>query len=367
MLENSRVFVRIVSRTLLAASALLASGCNDSLAATPERKSTSAAPIRTAVPAASQAKLENAPPPPGAERVVTFQGACDASGAVELTSHHFAVADDEDNVIRIYDADRGGAPLREVNVSPQLQLARPYDAESDLEAATRLGDRAFFLASHGRTAKAKRDPDRLMFFATTLPTAGSEMRVFGAPYRRLLDDLVNEPRLAPFELQAASQLAPKALGGLNLEGLTAEPDGSLLVGFRSPIPEGRALLIRLLNPLEVLSGQRAKWSSPLRLELQGLGVRSLSTWGRDLLIVAGPSGDGGPFRLFRYDRQHKLTMVSGLDLSGFGPEGLFTPEARDELLVLSDDGTRVMHGKACKKLRDNAMKSFRGVWLKLPK
>lgn len=46
-----------------------------------------------------------------------FTGMCDASGAVELSRDLFAVADDEDNVLRIYDANRGGAPLSSSDVS----------------------------------------------------------------------------------------------------------------------------------------------------------------------------------------------------------------------------------------------------------
>src|SRR4051812_31397526 len=42
---------------------------------------------------------------------VSFVGACDASGAVPIDERHFAVADDEDNVIRVYDAVAGGKPV----------------------------------------------------------------------------------------------------------------------------------------------------------------------------------------------------------------------------------------------------------------
>jgi hypothetical protein len=32
-------------------------------------------------------------------------------------------------------------------------------------------------------------------------------------------------------------------GGLNIEGLAATPDGQLLIGFRNPLSEGKALLL----------------------------------------------------------------------------------------------------------------------------
>ena len=35
--------------------------------------------------------------------------------------------------------------------------------------------------------------------------------------------------------------AAEAEGGFNIEGLAAAPDGSLLIGLRNPIPQGRAL------------------------------------------------------------------------------------------------------------------------------
>jgi hypothetical protein len=55
-----------------------------------------------------------------------------------------------------------------------------------------------------------------------------------------------------------------------------------------------------------------------------------------------------------------------MDFRGYGPEGTFTADQRDEILVLSDDGTRVVGTKACKKLKDPSQKSFRGIWVKLP-
>src|SRR5688572_741580 len=63
-----------------------------------------------------------APAVPGAKREVTFIGMCDASGAVPLGARTFAVADDEGNVLRVYDSDRGGEPIASADLSPQLDL-----------------------------------------------------------------------------------------------------------------------------------------------------------------------------------------------------------------------------------------------------
>lgn len=352
---------RVLRRSRLAAlflGGLIGPACDQSHAAT-LKSAAAKEPTSVAAPLARPAR--------GVDRVVTFQGACDASGAVEIDSKHFAVADDEDNVIRIYDADRGGPPLHTVDLSPNLQLTEPSGAESDFEGATRLGDTAYFVASHGRTAKGKLDPDRLLLVATTLPAIGEQVSVRGDPYRRLVDDLIAHPAFAQLGIAEAALRAPKEPGGLNLEGMTATPDGSLLMGFRSPVPAGRALLFRILNPRGVGADEPARLSDPILLDLKGLGVRALSTWGKSFLIAAGPSATGGQFRLFRFDGKSTVSPVRDVDFTGFGPEGFFTPEARDELLVLSDDGTRMIGGKQCKKLKSDSLKSFRGLWIKLPK
>lgn len=219
----------------------------------------------------------------GAMRTVIFQGMCDASGAVSISDRTFAVADDEDNVLRVYDADRGGLPISAVDVSDDLDLRRKRGRkvqkalarapETDIEGATRLGDRAVWITSHGRSSSGKHRPERLRFFATPLPDASNRVRLVGAPYSQLLEELAADPRMAPFDLPMAATLAPKSPGGLNIEGLTATPDGRLLIGFRNPLPNNRALVIQMENPDEVFGGGAARFGDPQLLDLAGLGSR----------------------------------------------------------------------------------------------
>jgi hypothetical protein len=321
-------------------------------------------------------------------REVVFTGACDASAAVPLSRSLFAVADDEDNVLRVYDADRGGAPLRSVDLSPSLFPAKekkkdgkkkkakpPADPaaaeargrgpESDLEGATRLGDRAFWMTSHGRNRAGKRKDARLLFFATTASGGDDPLRLAGRGYEGLLDELLADPRYAEFGLAAASELAPKEPGGLNLEGLGERPEGGVWIGLRSPVPGGRALVAPLLNPEGVIEGERARLGDPIRLDLDGLGIRSLSRWRGRTLVAAGPPADEGTSRLFTWDGRGAPVPVA-LDFAGFNPEGFFSPEDRDEILLLSDDGTLEIDGGECKRLDDPARKRFRGRWVRLP-
>ena len=320
-----------------------------------------------------------------APRERIFTGMCDASAGVPLGDRLFAVADDEDNVLRVYDADRGGAPLRAVDLSPSLfppkekkakqekkkkdkkpDAAKNGGPEADLEAATRLGDLAFWMSSHARNRAGKRKDARLRFFATTAAGEQDPLQLVGRAYEGLLDDLIADPRYASFGLAAAAERPPTEAGALNLEGLGERPEGGVWIGFRSPTPGGRALLAPLLNPEGLTAGERAKLGDPVLLDLGGLGVRSLSRWRGRMLVLAGPSAGGAASRLYTWDGRGAPAPVRGLDLSGFNPEGFFSPEQRDAILLLSDDGTVPIDGEECKHLDDPARKRFRGRWIELP-
>ena len=74
----------------------------------------------------------------------------------------------------------------------------------------------------------------------------------------------------------------------------------MLIAFRNPTPDGKALLIPLKNPKQVVDGKVAKLGKPISLSLGGLGIRSIEyveAKGK-YLIVAGPHGDEGDFQLF---------------------------------------------------------------------
>ena len=298
-------------------------------------------------------------------RWVHFEGACDASGAVPVDDRHFAVADDEDNVLRVYDAVEGGSAVRRTNLAAQIALKKR--GEADIEAATSLDMRAYWITSHGRNAKGEADPNRSLIITTEMPTLEGRVEVEGDVYRDLLSDLEQEPRLARIGLERAAELPPKEPGGLNIEGLTATPDGQLLIGFRSPVPAGKALLVPLTNPEALYTAGRAHLGAPIELDLDGLGVRSLSWWRGSYLIAAGPAGEGGRSRLYRWGGPGSAPRLAAeTAFADANPEAFFTAEGNDEILVLSDDGGREVRGKPCKRLKNKKHKSFRGLWLRLP-
>jgi hypothetical protein len=294
---------------------------------------------------------------------VVFIGACDASAALQVSGDLFVVANDEDNLLRFYRFSQPGPPLQTFDLKPWFTTKKKAP-EADLEAAAQLGDTIFFITSHGRNAAGKPAPARQRLFALTLTETNGVAIVqrVGRIYTNLVADLATDVRYAPFELGDAAELAPKATGGFNIEALAVTPEGTLLIGFRNPIPQGRALLAHLLNPRETIAGQPAKFGPPLQLDLGGLGLRDLCPATNGYYLVAGPaSGGQGASRLFFWPGGPAAPQaITEIRFADSNPEGIcfFDFGNRADFLIVSDDGTRKINGKECKSLPE-AQRQFR--------
>jgi hypothetical protein len=299
-------------------------------------------------------------------RPTVYSGEGDASGAVAVTSNLFAVADDEDNILRLYSNEKGGPPIKEFDCNAFLEV-RGKSLEADLEAGARIGDRAFWIGSHGRNKNGKERPNRCRLFATDISVAGGEVTLtpVGRPYKGLLEDLIRDPRFDQFHLAAAARLMPKDAGALNIEGLSAMPNGHLLIGFRNPIPEGKALLIPLLNPNEVIEGKTALFDPAVELDLGGLGIRDIAYGDGSYIISAGPYDGGGPFRFYRWagaGTQPERIPVD--DLGDYHPEVviIYPDKGLREIQVLSDDGKREVDGISNRDL-PMSQRTYRSFWI----
>lgn len=301
--------------------------------------------------------------------VFWHEGICDASAAMALTDRAFIAASDEDSRLRVYLKDSSGAPIWSTDLDRFLEVD-PKHPETDIEGAARVGDLIFWITSHGRNQQGESRESRQRFFATRIAREGVDAFVspVGVPYRRLLEDLVAHPGLADLDLARASQRAPKEEGALNIEGLASGPDGSVWIGFRNPIPEGRAVLVQLLNPGRVIEGERARLGQVVRLRLAGRGIREMIWSGRDYVIVAGTHDGKGKSRIYRWAGPgSEPWRLREVDLEGFNAEAMvFFPEPGGVAThLLSDDGSRMMGGVECKELKDARQRSFRSVRVSL--
>ena len=311
------------------------------------------------------------------EKELRHYSICDASGAVALDKNRFIVANDEYNLLRVYSANESDTPLITIDINNYF-TDNPKKKEVDIEAATELKGIIYWITSHGRNKDGEQKIKRHQFFANKITNLGQPiLEQVGDSYTQLVfKDMFQDERLKDYELEKAEELAPKEEGGLNIEGLTATPNGELLIGFRNPIPRGKALILPLTNPLDLIqkdeSEVHAIFGNPIELDLGGLGIRSIEYWQdyKIYLIIAGAYDGSDEFAIYQWsgNRQDTPQKIESINLPpNFRPEAvLFYPNRKNQFQLLSDDGAIVRaNGTECKEIEDesNPEKYFRSLWI----
>lgn len=271
--------------------------------------------------------------------------------------------------------------------APALSVATsPAYAVDDLEAGTVFpwdvdGDAKaeevyhVFAGSCSRTKKGKVSPERDALFAlridATAAAAGKsgafsgaaaveynrtlrgQIRALGSesaePWGKILRDSVWSAGDEPDAQNI--MLAGGGVSGLNIEGLTVSKDArTLLLGLRSPLADGKALLIPVTNPVAALglgesAPQPLALAQPVLVDLGGLGFRSIE-WDAArgvYLIAAGSADDRAVYRFFTWTGESKdapvaVTTASALKAAAIEPEGL-TPVAGFSSIAVVGDGS----------------------------
>ena len=257
-----------------------------------------------------------------------------------------------------------------MNINNFLSLDHPNEDndKADLEAATWLGGKIFWITSHSRSGqRGKIRKQRHQFFTTEVANSGDlpevkpVARAEGGLFKALsgIEDETIRGSIVPERNEDAS-LRPEEKG-LNIEGMAAGADGaSVLIGLRSPLspatPGPAAIVLRLDNPLDVAAGHEPELSVHARLDLGGRGIRSIeyALGIGSYYIVAGPVADRGgddqqAFALYRWSGQagEAATLVTGFaeavagqgeELKGFHPEAMIVAPDGRRIQLLSDDG-----------------------------
>lgn len=256
--------------------------------------------------------------------VESYNGICEASAAAALDDTHFVVASDERNELYVY--ERGKPDPHEV---PSLLSSK----KSDIEAAAKIGSRIYWLSSHSVKKNKTDDPKRRVFYAAEVTQTGQvfDLKMVGEAPMDLRPDL-------PGYTASWNDL-------INIEGMAATDQGTLLIGFRSPTLNHHALVVELTNPAAVVDkAETPQFSGYQALDLGRLGIRSLerfATGDLSYLIAAGPSTDETGFALYSWGG----VGTTPVDLHAALPD-TFRPEAMivtgpDRIQLLSDDGDAV--------------------------
>jgi len=303
----------------------------------------------------------------------SYSGMTAASAGLALKQGYFVVANDEDNILRVYST-------REPGIKYEFKLSKYFPSsiadaggkqKTDIEGVTKLGKYIFWIGSHSTNSDGERRDARFRLFAHKMKYTSAEGFVFtpvGQPYTRLLDRLIQDCRFSKYNFAEALNKGSKEKGGLSIEGLSVSPDKkNLLIGFRNPVTNNMALIVPLLNPMEVMqNGAQASFGNPIELDLGSFGIRDLVWWkgGKRFLILAGPYHENAEnkerFRLYQWTGQPEnkpQEVNTGSQLEGLTAEAIVIhPSSKADtitLQILSDD----------EKAKNVPANSFRSVWI----
>ncbi len=135
-------------------------------------------------------------------------------------------------------------------------------------------------------------------------------------------------------------------GGLNIEGIAWDPQNRrLMIGLRSPIPAGQALVVplRMRDAAGPFTADNINFeeATPLQVSLGGAGVRDIqydSRLGAFLLISGAPENqDKGEFTLWQWDGASQPIRRMALQ-SDMKPEAITEFKMGDQgfMLILGD-------------------------------
>jgi hypothetical protein len=274
-------------------------------------------------------------------------GIYEPSAIQQLTDGRFLVVEDEkDHPLSLVTIGADGSVSTAALTAGLLQVFSSFWKLDDLEglAADRVGF-VYAITSHSRDddGDEKKAREKLARF-----------RVEGERVvdPKVVDGLKKALTTRHAVLAAAAQVRNvKAGGGLNIEALEVTPDQQrLLIGFRSPLRDGRALIATVENPTAIFESDEAPRIAPLlaELDLGGHGIRGLSylrAIGAYLVIGGPPTREPADFNLWSWSGQPGATArrVTVAGLRGFARAEGVSPAVVggiERIVIVSDDGKR---------------------------
>jgi len=323
--------------------------------------------------------------------IVQYEGCDGVTAAAAISDDMFVVASRHDNVLRVYARAGSISPLVLFDLSNYLEVSRSLT--SVIQGATRVGDRVYWITSHGRDENGTICPERYRFFATTVVDAGGRITIqpVGKPAKTLVRKLVDRHTMRTLRLDKATRfdfdltgeerarLAPSR-DGLNIAALCASRNAEILMAFRNPRPlrvitgTPHALIVPVDNAAEVIEkGEDPIFGEGMLLDLVGRGIVSFeySEFHQTYFLVAAPARDEDSFVLYRWsgmkaNRPEVVKRFSTARLDFF-PETIVPFEHSDELLLLGHSTIRPRaEGEASQESHTNSpiARSFPGCWLR---
>ncbi len=251
-----------------------------------------------------------------------LQGSCDASAMADVGGGYFYVADDENNILRLYNSQLSGMPLRTVNAEGFANGSEEYDVEG--ATVSDDGKTIYWITSLANSKKGKEKPYRNRAFTTKINGSGAEATLTSGAYSEKFRDAMikfGDDNGWNFTASAsyANSMIPKRIDGFNVEGLTLKTDGNgaAYIGFRAPcVPKKGvtptssnrkyAVMATVENFEQIFSGSgksstTPQVGAPVLFDFGGLGIRSIERVGDYYVIIAGLFEGGGTPKAYLWD------------------------------------------------------------------
>jgi hypothetical protein len=277
----------------------------------------------------------------------TLTGIYEPSAIQQLADGRFLVVEDEkEHPFSLVTLGPGALVSSIALTLGSEETSHGFRKLDDLEALA-LDQSGFIYAitSHSRDDEGdeKRPRDKLIRFRIE----GNQL-VAPQVVRELKPALV----VAHPVLAAAAEIRDvKTGGGLNIEAMEISPDQRrLLIGFRSPLQDSRAIIASVENPAAIFEADEPpKVSATLiTLDLGGNGIRGMSYMPSldGYLIISGPiTREPGQFELWFWSGHpdaspHRVTMSGSQSFEhaeGVSPAVI---DGEQRMVIVSDDGSR---------------------------
>ncbi len=129
-----------------------------------------------------------------------YKGVCDASAGEAIGPDHFLLAADEytddgedqgDFLFLFSNKKSEGKYIKKFKLPTSLR--KNQDREIDTEGSARIGERIYWITSHGRNKKGKFRPNRYRIYATDVSGSASNLKIkFVGFYKNLVKDLLDK-------------------------------------------------------------------------------------------------------------------------------------------------------------------------------
>jgi hypothetical protein len=262
-----------------------------------------------------------------------YAGAGNGSGEVDVGGGYMIVADDESNVLRLYQEGTSGLPVRTFDFTGVLPIGA---TEGDFEAATRVGNTLYVMGSLSNSDPAgKAEPTRDIIFAATIVGSGADTTLsYIGSYTHIREDLIawDQANGNPLGLAAsgATGVGSKETDGLNLEGMefASGSTTTAYLAFRAPLEPTTdrtdALLVPVTNFSSLVADGNpglvtATFGAPVEVNLGGLGIRDIRKNADNQYLIIGGTSDASnsTFSLYTWDgNPSDQPVLTGTPLPG---------------------------------------------------